>query len=207
MDLSNRFYHYYSHKFLETQLKKKKSAINRSLLKHGYSNFSLEILEYCEASDVVVREQFYMDLLCPEYNLNKTAGSRLGSIHSEETKTRISKAMKGRTLSEETKAKISEARIGKIHSEETKAIIGAIHTGKIVSSETKVKISEAISEVKGTPLKVLDLETNETSIFSSTAKAGEMIGVTRQALQYYLKKSSSFVLKGRYMIEKIKIDS
>jgi hypothetical protein len=116
--------------------------------------------------------------------------------------------MKGRTLSEETKAKISEAlSIGKIHSEETKAIIGAIHTGKIVSSETKVKISEAISEVKGTPLKVLDLETNETSIFSSTAKAGEMIGVTRQALHYYLKKSSSFVLKGRYMIEKIKIDS
>src|SRR6266566_7481515 len=37
--------------------------ICRALLKHGYSNFSLGILEYCQPSDVISREQYYLDLL------------------------------------------------------------------------------------------------------------------------------------------------
>ena len=69
-------------------------AINRALLKYGYSNFTLEIIEYCEPSDVIDREQFYLDLLCPAYNILKTAASRLGSTHSQETKERISEALK-----------------------------------------------------------------------------------------------------------------
>ena len=53
-------------------------AINRALLKYGYSNFTLEIIEYCEPSDVIDREQFYLDLLQPEYNILSKAGSSLG---------------------------------------------------------------------------------------------------------------------------------
>ena len=70
-------------------------AIDRALLKHGYSNFTLEIIEYCEPSDVIDREQFYLDLLCPEYNVLKTAGSSWGFKHSEETKQKMSEAKKG----------------------------------------------------------------------------------------------------------------
>jgi len=33
--------------------------ICRALLKHGYDNFSLEILEYCEPSKCLEREGFY----------------------------------------------------------------------------------------------------------------------------------------------------
>lgn len=43
--------------------------------KHGYSNFSLEILEYCNPSECIKKEQYYIDLLSPEYNLLKQAGS------------------------------------------------------------------------------------------------------------------------------------
>jgi hypothetical protein len=39
-----------------------------------------EILEYCEPSKVLEREQYYIDLLKPEYNILKTAG--LGNTHS-----------------------------------------------------------------------------------------------------------------------------
>lgn len=60
-----------------------------SLLKNGYSNFSFEILEYCEKSLAIKREQYYIDLYKPEYNILKTAGSRLGSKHSEETIAKI----------------------------------------------------------------------------------------------------------------------
>ena len=37
--------------------------IYSALLKYGYSNFSLEILEYCEAAEAVSREQYYLYLL------------------------------------------------------------------------------------------------------------------------------------------------
>ena len=49
--------------------------INKALLKYGYSGFQLEILEYCEPSDVIDREQYYIDLLVPECNILKITGS------------------------------------------------------------------------------------------------------------------------------------
>ena len=54
-----------------------------------------------------------------------TAGSRLGTNHSAETKAAISEAHKGKVLSAETKAAISAARLGTTHSPESKAAIGA----------------------------------------------------------------------------------
>lgn len=56
--------------------------INRA----GYSNFKLEILEYCDVSDTIQREQYYLGLLQPDYKINPTAGSLLGFKHSEQTK-------------------------------------------------------------------------------------------------------------------------
>lgn len=69
------------------------------LIKNGYENFKLEILEYiafdCKISlkekrkILTEREQYYLDLLKPEYNILKTAGSRLGAKHSPKTKKLI----------------------------------------------------------------------------------------------------------------------
>lgn len=64
------------------------SAVNRSfyihkaLLKYGYAGFRLEILEYCYIEDLIEREQYYIDLLKPEYNMLKIAGSSLGTFFS-----------------------------------------------------------------------------------------------------------------------------
>ena len=58
-------------------------VITKALLKYGYSVFSLEILEYCEALEAISREQYYPDLLKPEYNVLKIAGSPLGYKHPE----------------------------------------------------------------------------------------------------------------------------
>ncbi len=65
------------------------SQIYRSIVKNGYSNFSLEILEYCDESEALKREQYYLDLCEPGYNILKIAGSRLNSKHSEETLAKI----------------------------------------------------------------------------------------------------------------------
>ena len=70
-------------------------SINKALLKYGYSGFQLEILEYCKPSDVILREQYYIDLLVPEYNILKIAGSSLGFKHSDVAKAKISLAKLG----------------------------------------------------------------------------------------------------------------
>lgn len=99
-DLKRRFYSYFSTTYLESC--NGRSHIYNALLKYGYSNFSLEILEYCEPSKCLEREQYYIDLLKPEYNILKLAGSCLGN-----------KARLGLKHSEETKKKMSEARLGR----------------------------------------------------------------------------------------------
>jgi group I intron endonuclease len=46
-------------------------------------------LEYCEPANAITREQYYIDLLKPEYNILQVAGSRMGSKHTEETKAKL----------------------------------------------------------------------------------------------------------------------
>jgi len=66
--------------------------LTEPLLKYGYSSFKLEILEYCDPQNVIIREQFYFDLLKPEYNILAKAGSCLGFKHSAETKQKVREA-------------------------------------------------------------------------------------------------------------------
>uniref|UniRef100_UPI0023F19B81 homing endonuclease n=1 Tax=Leptographium procerum TaxID=100367 RepID=UPI0023F19B81 len=80
INISVRMYTYFS----LGSLAKSNRPIDRALLKHGFSNFILEILEYCDKDNVLKREQYFIDLLNPEYNIVQTAGSTLGYKHTPE---------------------------------------------------------------------------------------------------------------------------
>jgi group I intron endonuclease len=68
--------------------------ICRSLLKYGYYNFSIEILEYCEPSKCIEREKHYFKLFKPEYNISQNPTAPMsGRKHSDETKQKISDAL------------------------------------------------------------------------------------------------------------------
>jgi group I intron endonuclease len=93
VDLSKRFIKYFSLSYIESR---KELIISRALIKYGYSNFSVTILEYCNVSELDIKEQHYFDTLNPQYNIKKIAGgSSKGLILSEETKAKISKSLKG----------------------------------------------------------------------------------------------------------------
>ena len=66
-------------------LAKSNRPIDQALLKHGFSNFSLEILEYCNVKILLEREQYYLDKLKPVYNIVEKVGSTLGYKHTKET--------------------------------------------------------------------------------------------------------------------------
>lgn len=85
INLTNRLRKYYNINYLKYKIAIDNSRIYRALLKYGYSSFTLEILEYCNNESLKIREQYYLDLLKPEYNICKTAGSMLGFKHSLKT--------------------------------------------------------------------------------------------------------------------------
>ena len=72
-------YTYYSLRALA----KSNRPVDRALLKYGFSQFSLYILEYCTVENVLDREQYYLDKIKPEYNIAEKAGSTLGYKHTE----------------------------------------------------------------------------------------------------------------------------
>lgn len=102
--LNQRFSSYYSFKSISDQ--KKNSLIYKALLKFEYSNFKLEILEYCEPLKVIEREQYFIDLFKPEYNICKTASSTLGRKMTEKTKIILLAVNKGRKLTKEHRKKL-----------------------------------------------------------------------------------------------------
>jgi len=195
VNLGQRFASYYTYNWI---LKHSKSSIIcKSLLKNGYSEFSLEILEYCNKEDTIKREQFYLDSLNPEYNILKTAGSLLGFKHSEEAKAKIRLALTKRKLSDITKSKQRAARLGFKHSDEVKA--------KLKEHLTNLnKNILRFAKKKGIKVTILDLETKITTEYDSIRKAAEGIGSAQNVLLRYeksqLNKEHSKPFKNRYVI-------
>ena len=85
VNLEIRLRSYYNIK----ELKRNSRPIKDALLKYGHSSLREEILVYCPIISLTEREQFYMDLLIPEYNILKNAYSLLGFKHSQETMLKL----------------------------------------------------------------------------------------------------------------------
>lgn len=83
INLKQRFLNYFNFSYID---KRKNFIISRALIDYGYSNFSLEVLEYCDKSLLLEREQYYLNLLNPPYNILKIAGSSLGlpQMHAQQ---------------------------------------------------------------------------------------------------------------------------
>lgn len=171
-----RLYKYYSVKHLINH----NTPIHNALLKYGYSNFTLEILEYCEGVNPVLREQFYFDLLKPEYNILEQAGSSLGFKHSDES---LELFKNNRKVSEETRNNLSLAAIGRTLTKEDKIKISNSRQGIKLSDETRAKISATIASLIGVPVIVKNISTNEEIEYVSLTEAAKAIGVSRTAVK------------------------
>lgn len=125
------------------------SYIQRDWNKCGQQLFIFVVLEKCEIENLTIKEQYWIDILKPEYNLAPVAGSMLNYKHTTEAKQNMSNAHKGHKHSEETKRKMSEAKIGNSFNNGRKQtpehieIRAKVHRGKITSEETKAKMSAA----------------------------------------------------------------
>lgn len=147
LNLTNRLSKYFSLIFLKRNILTGKSIINNSLLKYGYSNFSLDIIEYCEPVILIKREQYYLDTLNPEYNILKKAGSSLGYKHTKETLLKFKK----RKLSPEALINLKLAKKGVAPTSPLRKINHLLATGHITTVVNKkdntVKVYNSIRAV------------------------------------------------------------
>lgn len=191
-NLTVRLYKYFS----TIHLAKYNTPIHNALLKYGFNNFSLEILEYCENGvDLVKREQYYFDLLKPEYNILKIAGSPLGFKHSEKT---LEFFRNNRKVSEETRNNLSLAATGRILTESDKIKISIARSGIKLSDETRAKISAATIALIGVSVTVKNVKTETELHYTSLTDAAKAIGVSRTAVRKAL--DTGRTIKGQYLV-------
>lgn len=180
--LNVRFLQYFNTNYLIKKTLKGNSLIYNSILKNGYSNFTLEILEYCTIDNCIDKEQYYISLLKPEYNLLTKAGSWLGYKHTEKTLVKMEASHLGKRHSLETRAKIGEAVGGKNHPMFGKP--RAIGAGKASQS-----------------ILVIDLEKNTETIYISFSEAAAALGIRRTAISTYISRNQEKPFKDRYIFK------
>lgn len=136
VNLSVRMYTYYSLR----SLAKSNRPIDRALLKYGFSKFSLYILEYCTSENVLEREQYYLDLIKPEYNIVEKAGSTLGYKHTDESLTK----MRNFVLSDEVKKRKASATANASAANRIAIIVENIKTNEVTEYVSMTEASKVL---------------------------------------------------------------
>ena len=98
--------------------------LQRHVNKYGIDDLLFEILEFCSKKILLKREQYYLDILLPEFNICKEAKNCMGRIVSLKTRAKISKTLTG-------KPSVNKGK--KVWSEEQKRKISLFHTGNTYS--------------------------------------------------------------------------
>ena len=137
-------------------------------------NFRFEAFEPVANPDhLIAVEQVFLDYMKPAYNICKTAGSRRGVPHSEETKKKIGDIKRGKKLPETTKAKMR----GKVRSPEWRATQGDRLRGVPRTEDFKRKISLASSK----PIEAIHCQTGLILEFPSIRAACAALNIKSQA--------------------------
>nr|YP_008965372.1 GIYYIG [Rhynchosporium commune]AHC02360.1 GIYYIG [Rhynchosporium commune] len=209
INLAKTFIKYFNLSYLKDR---ESIVISSALIKYGYSNFSLEILEYCDIDHLTEREQYYFDNLNPRYNTLKIASSSLGDKPSLVRKTKIRLALKGvyvkekspiygSTHTEETKALMSLKKsgsnnplFGKTHNDDTKELMRQIALGRKHSLVTRLSMSASRGvniheKCDSDGFKII-------GSFVSIRRASKFLDVSGSTVKRYI--NSSVLFKDRY---------
>ncbi len=97
--------------------------LQRAWNKYGEDAFIFEVIEICQPELCEEREQYYLDILHPQYNGSKFAANPRGYEWSDESKAKVSGKHNhayGKPKSDEIKARISAAKMGINRSQDSK---------------------------------------------------------------------------------------
>lgn len=140
---------------------------------YGETQFDYEVLEELEITEnlkdqLFNREQYWINIIEPEYNILPAAGSTLGYHHTEETKRKISETTTGVKKSKEHAKHIKEGQQGRIFTE-----------------KHKEKLSKAAKNRKG--MSHHSIISIDGVIYNSLKEASEKTGMKYNTIQGRLK--------------------
>lgn len=165
--------------------------------KCGEEAFFYEILEYVEEHMLIEREQYWLDKHWDEqkqcYNIRKIADRNKGVVFSDEVKKKLSlshigkvSSRKNKKLSEETKSKISQSLKGRSPSIETIEKIKKTLKGRNINAKQRQALITLSESRKKSILQYDgDILIKE---FSSAAEASKITGIHRTAIVQCLKQ-------------------
>lgn len=120
--------------------------IHNSLQKYGYDAHTIEFIEECLVDNLNERERYWQDFydVIGENGLNcrLTETKDKSGFLSEESKTKMSEARKGRIFDQNWIDKLRNSAIGKKHSEETKKRISESNKGRKFTAEHIAKLPQ-----------------------------------------------------------------
>lgn len=161
---------------------------------------------------MISREQYYIDLLKPDYNICLRAGSCLGSVVKNNTRLklrniwlhRLFTKSEGSTLKEFTinfismKLKESEVKINKLYKEFDKI---KLLRKKVIRYNTRIYINS--TTIPSQIVLVMDTFNNIITTFPSMSKAALAINVSHNTIGSRLKGKTTKLCKNRYIVKGI----
>lgn len=123
-----------AHKHL-SQLRRgvhRNAHLQASFNRHGEQAFCFEMVEVCDAADLLRCEQRHIDALSPHYNICQIAGNTLGYRHTAESRAKMAVVNKG-----------NQRHFGKRHTAETRRTLSVLASQRRASPETRAKIAKS----------------------------------------------------------------
>lgn len=121
----------------------KNTHLQRLYNKYGKVAFVFEVVEFINnPADLIPREQFYIDTVCPQINVLKNAGSCLGYRHSSETIEHLRKINTGKKMTHEQNRRNSNSQIGNknargaVRSEAHKMNLSRLKMKRVIDTST-----------------------------------------------------------------------
>ena len=111
---------------------------------------------------------------------------RLGRLHTDITRTKISESLRGKSTSKEARDNISAACKGIIYTEETKAKLRIAMINKKPSIRTREKMKIRHSK----PILVTNVLNCETCLYPSIKQGGLELNTTSTKIRRYIKNKS-----------------
>lgn len=178
INLASRMKNYLNNSFLKSRQNKNMPIVS-ALLKYGQANFSVLILEHVEAKDLAIRETYFITSVIPYYNVLKQGYSSLGYKHTQETKNLMSELAKNRVHTDATKSLISKALTG-----ENNPFYNKSH-----SIESKIRIIEAKSAY---PVYIYNSYKELLIIFPSVKTLANIIKSNHPTIVSFIEEQSLF---------------
>lgn len=182
------------------------TIVNSAINKYGINNFAFVVVKIIPTNNNTIMfkeallslEQYYINLLLPDYNIAKIAGSVLGHKWSEESRNTIRI-----NLNRDHIERLRKINTGKVISNETKNILRkkALERAPF-SIETRIKMS--INNRKSVPFTAYDTEINSIyKEFNSIADAA-LYFFNDSNKRYPIKRalSTQGLLLGKYKLSK-----